>query len=201
MCPKCRPPLHEALLSSSLPAMPTFTFWKTLSLALLTFQTVTGDSNFLNIDSSLLINPPNESGLVRSPIADGSNNEPLPDSNWLLASEKDFCASPSNQMQVPRRRRSRLKREETTCASELNGNTQSLPQGQQPALNEDQTGSTPTKDTTADPGKSRSRWLDLPNDPALCGRDTGLAQIPVCHPGYPRVESVAWWLENIRPCK
>ena len=146
-----------------------------------------------------------------SPIADGSNNEawqqvpdPQGDPNLLVANEKDFCPSPSNQIQTPRRgrrRRSRLKREETMCASELNGNTKSIPNGQQPAPNGERSGSTPKLETDAEPLKIPSRWLDLPKDPKICGLDIGLAKLPVCHPGFPRVESPAWWLENIRPCK
>lgn len=217
------PPDTNILLSSSLLAMPTFIFWKTLSLTVLALQTVTGDSNLLNIDSSFSVNPPDESGLVGSPTADGSNNEsglvgsPIADGSnnesWqqvpdlqsdpslLIANGGDFCASPSNQIQTPRRRRSRLKREETMCASELSGNTKSTPNGQQAAPNRDRTGSTPKLEMNADPLKIPSRWLDLPKDPKTCGDDTGLAKLPVCHPGFPRVESPAWWLENIRPCK
>lgn len=200
-----KPP--KPLLSSFLPAMPTIIIWRTLSLALLTIQTVRGYSDFLDLESSFSITSPDESGLMGSPIADGSNNERLQyvpdlqrDPNLLLADEKEFCASPSNQIQIPRRRRSR--REETMCASELNGNTQSRPKDQQPVVpNAGQTGSTPEKKTNAEPGKIPSRWLDLPKDSTLCGSSTGLAQIPVCHPGFPRVESYALWLENIRPCK
>lgn len=206
ICPS--PCLCTLLLSSYLPAMPTLIFWKTFSLALLTIQTVRAYSDFLNTDSSFSITSPDDSGSVGSPMADGSINEPLQyvpdvqrDSNLLLAEEKYFCANTPNQIQVPRRRRSRAKRQET-CASELNGNTQSQPKGQQPAApNVDQTGSTPVKKTNAEPGKIPSRWLDLPKDPKLCGPTTGLAQIPVCHPGYPKVESYALWLQNIRPCK
>lgn len=202
------PPDTNLLLSSSLLAMPTFIFWKTLSLTVLTLQTVTGDSNLLNIDSSFSVNPPDESGLVGSPMADGSNNEPwqqVPDlqsdPNLLIANERDCCASPSNQIQTPRRRRSRLKREETMCASGLNRNTKSTPNGQQSAPNGDRTGSTPKLEMNADPLKNPSRWLDLPKDPKTCGVETGLAKLPVCHPGVPRLESPAWWLENIRPGK
>lgn len=97
----------------------------------------------------------------------------------------------------------RLKREESMCASELDGNAHAphTPKGQQVAPNGDQTGSTPKKETNADPLKIPSAWLDLPKNPELCDAVTGLAQISVCHPGFPRVESYALWLENIRSSK
>lgn len=195
-------------------AMPTFIDWKTLSLAfLLILQTVvTGESDFVNVETPFSVDPSlDESGLVGGNlIAEGINNfnEPLQqqvpdlrvqrDPNWLVANEKDLCASSSsNQIQTPGRRRLRLKREGYLCPSDLNGNAQPP----QAVRNGDQTGSTPKKETNADPLKVPSAWLDLPKNPQLCGAATGLAQFSVCHSGFPRVESYALWLENIRPSK
>lgn len=194
--------------------MPTFIDWKTLSLAfLLILQTVvTGESDFVNVETPFSVDPSlDESGLVGGNlIAEGINNfnEPLQqqvpdlrvqrDPNWLVANEKDLCASSSsNQIQTPGRRRLRLKREGYLCPSDLNGNAQPP----QAVPNGDQTGSTPKKETNADPLKVPSAWLELPKNPQLCGAATGLAQFSVCHSGFPRVESYALWLENIRPSK
>lgn len=59
----------------------------------------------------------------------------------------------------------------------------------------------PCPETYSKPLKIPSRWLELPKNRELCGAATGLAQIPVFHFGFPRVESYALWLENIRPGK
>lgn len=65
------------------------------------------------------------------------------------------------------------------------------PKGQQVAPNGDQDWIDPKTEKNADPLKIPSAWLGLAKNLELCGAATGLAQISVCHPGFPRVESYA----------
>lgn len=122
--------------------------------------------------------------------------------NWLLVRKRErslLLPVPSNQIQNSWKetRRLPLKRsvKKSMCASEeLNGNAHSPHPPKTPASSpkrRTRTGSTPKNETNADPLKIPSAWLDLPKNLELCGAAAGLAQISVCHPGFPRLESYA----------
>lgn len=143
-------------------------------------------------------------------IADGSNNdnEPLQqhvpdlqrDPNWLVANEKVFAPVPQIRFQTPGRRRLRLKR----VRLRAKGERARAPYPKRPA-------SSPKRKTDWTDTKKRDECGSTQN--SLCmariAREPravwcsywACANFCLSPPGFPRVESYALWLENIRPSK